>query len=917
MQHAVQKRRCLGAGEVAFRTEHRFAASFHPAIAVSLADRILGPVAGNVGERRVGRLGSLVKARDHRGEFRARDGCVRTERAVGIAADDTHLRERGHRRGVPRSIRHIAVSVVLRQILHAHIVLEQAEEHGRHLGAADASVRAHGAVLIAHEISVVIVTVQDLRDRRQGDCILLGFGGLCRCHRNAGKSCRVGTAVPDAAVFHRHIGQLSGQQRSVFTVPAVKGAAALRLRGRTAGLFTARCQDILRCKAHRAKRLIGAHIAERDRILFPHGIERRFLCSLWERLFKKQACLIAVICLLRGSILRPAHKAVTIACKSAFRQRLRVAVREGLVLHRTRATVDIVVQGIALGVEPGNISRSLVAPVYLPRYKTQFFRHLLIRRVIPAVKHAACVRRRRCTEQRSRLGIRAFGNARSLHRRILAVQRNLAQLLRVGRIGDRYIGKRFPQRIKRNGCFIFYRLSLIRHNALKQCAVAICHRTVLVLCPARKAVALTRKGVFIQVSCRFLVPLRRAEGLIFHFPAAAVGVELNRKRIRRKLCNITHDAALLSNVQIGSRHHQISVRPCRFSVFFHPAGEVEPGGCLCLRSHSIACNSRLALIHIKGSAVLGHRSPARVVDRKFHRDLRQRLINGIQLHLLPILRHPERFLVHTVARLLRLLRIGRQSPTGEIGSLRHLHIIRQRLQRDRHAKRNTALCCITAALFLKRGIVIACMPFRCRAAAAIQIIHHRVGLWGKRPLAGERQVAAGHGKLPARCNGPTRRVAALPAVKMPCALQRLAIVHKEAAICIGRTLRGSDSFRAVMHFYLRRLGKAARRPAVFPGRLISQLILHIGHKCPAAIQHAVCRHVDQLRQADHIAVLSVAPAAEYPFARHIAIPVHAARSLHRRLFGDIHLRNGVCAAVDHGTFFRQFHVWIWTGRRIP
>ena len=33
--------------------------------------------------------------------------------------------------------------------------------------------------------------------------------------------------------------------------------------------------------------------------------------------------------------------------------------------------------------------------------------------------------------------------------------------------------------------------------------------------------------------------------------------------------------------------------------------------------------------------------------------------------------------------------------------------------------------------------------------------------------------------------------------------------------------------------------------------------------------------------------------------------------------GDIHLRNGVCAAVDHGTFFRQCHVWIWTGRRIP
>ena len=614
----------------------------------------------------------------------------------------------------------------------------------------------------------MILAVEHFRDGCERRLCLVR---LCRCGRSRGTSLGtevrvIGRSLPDGAVRpRRNKLKISRKQRAVGAVPAVKLRAALRLRGRT---VSRSCYSVngLRLDSHRAERFIAARIVERDRILFPHGIERRFLCSLWERRFKKQACLIAVICLLRGSILRPAHKAVTVACKSTFRQRLRVAVREGLVLHRARAAVVIVVQGIALGVEVGNISRALVAPVYLRRYKTQFFRHFLMRRVIPAVKHAACVRRRRCTEQRSRLGIRAFGNARSLHRRILAVQRNLAQLLRIGRIGDRYIGKRFPQRIKRNGCSIFYRLFPIRHNALKQCAVAICHHTVLGLCPARKAVALMRKGVFIQVSCRFLVPFRRAESLTSHFPAAAVGVELNRKLIRRKLCNITHDAACLFDVQIASRHRQISVRPCRFSVFFHPAGEMKSAFRCRLRNHGIACNCCLIPIHIKGSAWRGYRSPARVVDRKIHRDRLQRLIDGIQRHLLPILRHPERFLVHTVTRLLRLLCIGRKTPAGEIflfgrcaGKL---------AQFDENAERNAGFLFAPAA-GAERRIVIACMPVRCRAAAVIQIIHHRIGLWGKRPLAGERQIISGHLKYAIRFNN-CLRVVALPAVKAPCSL---------------------------------------------------------------------------------------------------------------------------------------------------
>ena len=727
VQHAVQKRRCLGAGEVAFRTEHRFAASFHPAIAVSLADRILGPVAGNVGERRVGRLGSLVKARDHRGEFRARDGCVRTERAVGIAADDTHLRERGHRRGVPRSIRHIAVSVVLRQILHAHIVLEQAEEHGRHLGAADASVRANGAILVTEQVGVMILAVEHFRNGRKRYFRIVR---LCGRRRGRGSAPRaetrvIGRSLPDSAVrLLRNERKLSRKQRAVGTVPAVKLRAALRLRGRT---VSRSCYSVngLRLDSHRAELRVAGHVADRHALLFPDGVEGHhivIICKIRKLLVQLDTLLILVLdlaCRLRC----PAHESIALAAEGTLLQRMSLPVREGLVLHRTRSVggVGVIAQHILLQTEPRHIAAVLVASgrALFRRIGHFVCQGMLPLRIVPADKHTAFSRHSRRAARRAGLGIERLGDHAVLRAELITFRRielDRTERSRFRRVGDGHIGQFFPLRVEGDRIAVHNLNSPILRHLCKRRFISIGAPLPLssgrILRPASKHIPPTLKFVLPEhgrlVFRVWIMELLR-QHLAGHITLTlgvqnTVAVKFDSKAVARKHGDIVHHELLRERVQLllhhGRGNSQGRAVDCTFThrlqfavvVLFTPADKMV--ALTRSRGRGNGISVYLIALHRKAAALWVHIAPVRIVDGKVHRCHVFVLIYGVELYFLSILRDFKFSKADGIAGGLRLditqVSICRlyKAPTGEILVIRDFCPGRKLHQLDRRAEGN-------------------------------------------------------------------------------------------------------------------------------------------------------------------------------------------------------------------------------------
>ena len=732
MQHAVQKRRCLGAGEVAFRTEHRFAASFHPAIAVSLADRILGPVAGNVGERRVGRLGSLVKARDHRGEFRARDGGVRAERAVGIAADDAHLRERGHRRGVPRSIRHIAVSVVLRQILHTHIVLEQTEEHGRHLGAADASVRANSAILVTEQVGVMILAVEHFRDGCERRLCLVR---LCGRRRGRGSAPRaetrvIGRSLPDGAVRpRRNERQISRKQRAVGAVPAVEPRAVHRLCGRTGGRAV-HSPDGLRPDSHRAELRVAGHVADRHALLLPDGVEGHLfviICKILEFLFQLDILLIFVLdlaCRLRC----PAHESIALAAESTLLQRICLSVLEDLIIHLPCTTVGFIMQRVAVQTEAGHIGCAHIAVVLLLRSERCVFPHLFPRKpIIPACKHTAFSRLSRRAARRAGLGIELLIDRAFLHGdsiisfRSIAIQLDRTERSRFRCVEDGHIGQFFPLRVEGDRLVVSNLSSPIGRHLCKRRFISIgAPLPIFRLRPASKHIPRTLKFVLPEHG-RLVFRFGIMERLRLHYAGyitftpgvqSNVGFKFDSKAVAREHGDIVHHEhgrsvllsaprgqlqLLLHHVGRNSQCQAILAKAFGYcclaaSRFLIPADKMVAVTRNCGRGNFLLVY--LTVLHRKAAALRAHIAPVRIVDGKVHRCHVFVLIYGVERYFPLFLRDSKLSVSDGIAGGLRLdgtqvsiCRIN-NAPTGEIHVILDFRPGRKLHQFDRRAEGN-------------------------------------------------------------------------------------------------------------------------------------------------------------------------------------------------------------------------------------
>ena len=159
LEHAVDHGHGLGARDVLLRLEAAVRIAGDPAVARGQLDISLCPVAGDVVEAILA-LVELGKERDNLGHLGAGDGCVRTERAVGITADDARIAEGGDRVVEPVASVHVAVSVRRHPELVAAVVGQQAEEDRRGLGAGDVAAGSNHAVRITHNVGVVVVSVQ-------------------------------------------------------------------------------------------------------------------------------------------------------------------------------------------------------------------------------------------------------------------------------------------------------------------------------------------------------------------------------------------------------------------------------------------------------------------------------------------------------------------------------------------------------------------------------------------------------------------------------------------------------------------------------------------------------------------------------------------------------------------------------------
>ncbi|CAN4042115.1 Transcription elongation factor GreA, partial [Dysosmobacter welbionis] len=124
-------------------------------------------------------------------EFGAGDVSVGVEQAGVAAVDDAQPGHGGDGRVGPVVLVHIREGVGRGEIVVPHILVQQAEEDGGHLGPGDIGVGPHRAVRIALDVGVVVVAVQHA-----------GHGGL----RPAGEQ-RHGGGHPQSLILVHPYGQ--------------------------------------------------------------------------------------------------------------------------------------------------------------------------------------------------------------------------------------------------------------------------------------------------------------------------------------------------------------------------------------------------------------------------------------------------------------------------------------------------------------------------------------------------------------------------------------------------------------------------------------------------------------------------------------------------------------------------------------
>ena len=174
-------------------------------------------------------------------------------------------------------------------------------------------------------------------------------------------------------------------------------------------------------------------------------------------------------------------------------------VREGLVLHRIRATVGVIVQHILLQTEPRHIAAVLVASgrALFRRIGRFVCQGMLPLRIVPADKHTAFSRHSRRAARRAGLGIERLIDRAFLHGdsiiffRSSAIQLDRAERSRFRRVEDGHIGQSFPLGVERHFSLVFNRLG-------KRCAVAV--KVTFPGCPTVKGIPLALKLIWAQIT---------------------------------------------------------------------------------------------------------------------------------------------------------------------------------------------------------------------------------------------------------------------------------------------------------------------------------------------------------------------------------------------------------------------------------
>ena len=323
----------------------------------------------------------------------------------------------------------------------------------------------------------------------------------------------------------------------------------------------------------------------------------------------------------------------------------------------------------------------------------------------------------------------------------------------------------------------------------------------------------------------------------------------------------------------------------------------------------IACNGTAR--HCEAAAEEAHGAALSRCGIKLHSRCAHRLVDGVKRHVM-ILRFArfQHLIVDLRAGALRLdgTQVIRcrlfKAPTGEIGSLRHLHIIRQRLQRDRCAERDTARS-HTTSLIRKRRIIVTVVRFRRRTCAISNIIRHRIRIGCKAPLAGQRHIISRHVEFAARRNSIfIFCVVAFPAAKCPRTLERQLLIDVKLTRRVCRHARRSDRLRAEILLLSSRCGKIARCPAVLLRHLIGQRKFGVRRERPFARQRAVIADIHKIHLANN--AIFIAPAGKLPFAvnRHAILLLGPGNA---RFICLVIRRNRIVIAVHHGSSGRQLH----------
>ena len=333
-------------------------------------------------------------------------------------------------------------------------------------------------------------------------------------------------------------------------------------------------------------------------------------------------------------------------------------------------------QRVAVRTEAGHIACAHIAAVLLPLRDKRFagLHIFLCKVIIPACKHAAVIHRGCRADNLTRFRINLFIDDLALHGRVffhrcfaLQIERNTAERIGVGCVGDRHMFDLSPLRVEGDRISVLDLFSLIGRHILKERTVTIDRSRSVgrlfligIFRPAVELIACLDKGIFRQISRT----VGTSEDLIAHTFLAAVRIETYGKRIRFKHGDIAHlEHGRSVRVQLllhhGRGNSQDRIVDCthrlQFAItfLFVPAGKMPTRLWYSSGYNIAACNGTAR--HCEAAAAEAHGAALSRCGIKLHSRCAHWLVDGVKRHMMAaIFRDLKRLIVDHRAGALRL-----------------------------------------------------------------------------------------------------------------------------------------------------------------------------------------------------------------------------------------------------------------------